>query len=385
MPTPYAIGAAPASGAGFVYDIKFRDCDGDGTDDDWELASGQTADCNSNSRPDNCDIAAGMSQDVNSDGVPDECQTVTVPGQFATIQSAIDATPAGTFKIIAVSSGTYPLTSGIKSNGKCVLIRGAGVGQTILNGTNLLNESILRLNGGEPAVAGVEGCTFTDGNTGSLIPNSTASYGGGAILATDSSAHVHDCRFQYCRSGNGGAINWLYGNVDVRNCVFQFNATQNGGGAMTCFRSNGFVRNRTFNQNTSGEGSGSAVSIVGTRVTGDTFLIADCSISANKAFISGAAVAWDDNTGTTIGNLRLERCTITGNRSGDGFTVGAGGLRSSGSAASCVLSATTVCDNLCQNASGPRTVVDGSTICDCSGDLNGDGSTNGADLGILIG
>lgn len=385
VPTPYGNGAATGSGAAYVYDIKFRDCDGDGRDDEWELASGQAADCNSNGRPDNCDISAGTSQDVNSDGVPDECQTFTVPGSYATIQAAIDATPANTFRIISVAAGTYNLTAGLVTNGKWVLIRGAGIGQTILNGSALSNQSILRITGFEPSYAGVEGCTFTDGNTGSLIPNSTAAYGGGAILATNSSARIKDCRFQYCRSGNGGAINWLYGDADIRNCQFQFNATQNGGGAVAVFRANGAIRDCTFNQNTSGEGSGSAMSVTGTRVSGDTFIVADCSITSNKAFISGSAVAWADNTGTTIGNLRLERCTITGNRSGDGFTTGAGGLRSSGSAGSCVLSATTVCNNLRVNASGPRMLVDASSVCDCDGDLNGDGSRNGADLGILIG
>ena len=385
VPTPYGDGAVNFSGAAYVYDIKFRDCDSDGRDDEWELASGQSFDCNLNGRLDNCDIAAGTSPDVNGDVVPDECQTLNVPGNYASIQAAIDATPTATFKVISVAAGTYSLTTGLSLNGKYVLIRGAGIGQTILNGSALNNQSIMRFTGGEPAYAGVERCTFTEGNTGSLIPNSTAAFGGGGILAINTAAHVYDCRFQYCRSGNGGAMNWLYSDVNIQNCQFQFNASQNGGGGAVIFRSNGAVRNCAFDQNTAGEGSGAAIYVTGTKVTGDTFVVADCTITNNKAFISGSAVAWADNTGTTVGNLMLERCSITNNRSGDTVTTGAGGLRSSGSATSCSLLSTTVCNNLRQNASGPRTILAGSTICDCTGDFNGDGTRNGSDLGILLG
>ena len=384
-PTPYGDGAVNGSGAAYVYDIKFRDCDSDGRDDEWELASGQAQDCNLNGRLDNCDILAGASQDVNGDAIPDECQTVNVPSGYASIQAAIDATPAATFRLISVAAGTYPVTSGINLNGKYVLIRGAGIGQTILNGAALSGQSIMRFNGGEPPYAGIEKCTFTEGNTGSLIPNSTAAYGGGGILAISTAAHVYECRFQYCRSGNGGAMNWLYSDVDIRNCQFQFNATENGGGGLSIFRSNGAIRNCTFNQNTAGEGSGSAFAITGTKVTGDTFVVADCTITSNKAFISGSAVSWEDNTGTTVGNLRLERCSITNNRSGDTVTTGAGGLRSTGLATSCSLLSTTICNNLRQNVTGPHTVLTGTTICDCTADFNGDGTRNGSDLGILLG
>lgn len=51
------------------------DCDGDGEPDGYEIATGQDLDCNGNLVPDACDVADdGGSSDVDSDGVPDECQ-----------------------------------------------------------------------------------------------------------------------------------------------------------------------------------------------------------------------------------------------------------------------------------------------------------------------
>ncbi len=49
------------------------DCNGNGMDDDCEVAEGITPDCNGNGVPDDCDIADGFSSDCNGNGVPDEC------------------------------------------------------------------------------------------------------------------------------------------------------------------------------------------------------------------------------------------------------------------------------------------------------------------------
>jgi len=51
------------------------DCDGNGTPDACDLASGAAADCNGNGLPDSCDIESGASEDQDGNGVPDECTT----------------------------------------------------------------------------------------------------------------------------------------------------------------------------------------------------------------------------------------------------------------------------------------------------------------------
>jgi FG-GAP repeat len=385
VPSPYGDGTVDFCGAAYAYDLNFRDCNGNGRDDDWEVASGQVPDCNGNGTPDSCDIAGGSSPDTNADGIPDECQTVGVPATYATIQAAIDATPTGTFRIISVAAGSYAYPSSIQTNGKSVLIRGAGIGQTILRGTLLSSQSILRFTGNEPASAGVEGVTFTDGVTGALIPGSTAVYAGGAILASNTAAHVSNCRFQYCRSGNGGACYFIDSRVSIANSQFQYCAVSDGSGALGLFRSTGTISGCTFDQNTSGDGSGSALGAAGTRANGETLLVSACSFTSNKAFISGSAVQWNDNSGTTLGKLRMENCSVTGNRSGDTTTTGAGGLRTAGSSSDCELSASSFCGNLRGNVAGPHVSMNGTTICDCAGDFNNDGQVNGSDLGILLG
>jgi len=50
-----------------------RDCNDNGTPDDCDIAEGAALDCNANEIPDSCDIASGQSPDCNANGVPDLC------------------------------------------------------------------------------------------------------------------------------------------------------------------------------------------------------------------------------------------------------------------------------------------------------------------------
>ena len=50
------------------------DCDGDAYPDASAIAKGLVPDCTLNGIPDSCDIASGSSNDVDMDGQPDECQ-----------------------------------------------------------------------------------------------------------------------------------------------------------------------------------------------------------------------------------------------------------------------------------------------------------------------
>ena len=50
------------------------DCNGNGTIDYCDIATGTEHDCNANGVPDSCDISAGSSNDIDLNGVPDSCQ-----------------------------------------------------------------------------------------------------------------------------------------------------------------------------------------------------------------------------------------------------------------------------------------------------------------------
>ena len=371
------------------------DCDGDGITDAEEILAGSQADCDGDGIPDDCEIAEGA-EDRNADGVLDACQTVFVPGNFPSIQDAIDATPAGLFRVIQLAPGTTTLCKGIQLSGKSILVRGAGIGQSILDGRLLENESIMRFNGGEPGFAGVERCTFQEGNTGSLLPGSTALFTGGAILATNSNARIRDCRFQYCRSSIGGAIYLYKSRTEIRNCQFQYNAANTASGALGSFRSTALVADCLFNQNTAGLLLASSIGVNAVAGPGEEFELRQCTVTQNKCFDNGPAVNWIQVSGDPAadqGSIRITSCLIANNCSGNadctvsdpvGNFSGAGGLRSSGSSASCIVVGTEICDNVLTNASGPMTLID-SQVCDCVGDINLDGVRNAADLGILLG
>jgi hypothetical protein len=86
--------AATFNGEQDVYHLRIGpyDCNGNGVDDEQDLASRTSPDCNGNGIPDECDIAAGHVSDANRDGVPDECGGVTgdVTGDgFVTVEDLI--------------------------------------------------------------------------------------------------------------------------------------------------------------------------------------------------------------------------------------------------------------------------------------------------------
>ncbi len=62
------------------------DCDGNGVLDSCELVAGDAADCNGNGVPDVCDALLGTSPDCNQNGLPDECDLATT---FSTISSQL--------------------------------------------------------------------------------------------------------------------------------------------------------------------------------------------------------------------------------------------------------------------------------------------------------
>ena len=145
---------------------RSRDCDGNSIDDDLqldlgdgdcngnllldacEIASGSENDCNGNGIPDSCEIADGSATDVDGDGVPDACEgfALSVPGDFTTLQQAIDAIPADSEEVwsIGISAGVF--TGPFATGGRSLLISGSAVGQTVLEAPE--GETVLDANHG---------------------------------------------------------------------------------------------------------------------------------------------------------------------------------------------------------------------------------------------
>ncbi|MHC5023461.1 MAG: hypothetical protein ACYTGG_06060, partial [Planctomycetota bacterium] len=59
-----------------------EDCNGNTVPDDCDLANGTSQDCNGNGVLDECDIADGTSLDCDASGIPDECEASPCAADF---------------------------------------------------------------------------------------------------------------------------------------------------------------------------------------------------------------------------------------------------------------------------------------------------------------
>ncbi|MFZ9916591.1 MAG: hypothetical protein ACO3IB_14825, partial [Phycisphaerales bacterium] len=122
-------------------------------------------------------------------------QTINVPGDFPTIQAAIDSVAAGQARTVQVAAGTY--NESFALNGKNVVVRGAPKGGTVLDGTGL-SVSIATFSSNEPATAGLENLVFRNATSGTTINPPAPVQVGGAVLGFNSSAFIRNCRFEDC-------------------------------------------------------------------------------------------------------------------------------------------------------------------------------------------
>ncbi|MGA1224540.1 MAG: right-handed parallel beta-helix repeat-containing protein, partial [Phycisphaerales bacterium] len=323
----------------------------------------------------------GELTDADGDGVPDICESYSVPGEYATIQAAIDAVPADAFGLVSVAAGTY--NESFSLNGKNVVVRGAPKGATILDGTGLTT-SIARFAGNEPATAGVENLVFRNGTTGSLITPQTTFLVGGGLFGANSSAFIRNCRFEQNGSDFGAGAYLYRCSMLVEDCVFDANTAVREGGGLQVYETTGTVRNTMFSGNRSGvkgPGSGSGFKSVGALANDESVTLEGCTVTGCVSSVEGSAVEHFENAAARRGVLRLVATSITANTSG----LGAGGVRALGNLGCVVLSeGSEVCGNLQGNIDGPYLIDGAATVCDCLADLTGDGLVNGGDLGIVL-
>ena len=351
------------------------DCDQNGRIDSCQVTETPGTDCNGNLRPDACDIASGTSGDIDHNGTPDECQTVTVPGQYADIQAAIDAAPASEMRIISVAAGTY--AGPIAFNGKPVIVRGASAASTVIDGASGQTLSVVRFNGGEPAIAALERVTVRGGITGTPIPSSPTVLAGGGIFGLDSAASVRDCVVEQNASGFGAGAYFLRCTGEVRGCTFRNNnASSDGGG----FQSNQGTQQLTdvLIENNVCNSRGAGMHLVQGTPT-----LTRVTVRNNYSNNLIGGVSWYA-LGDATAAAMLDACVVTGNSA----LVTQGGIGISAASAgvpTISLRTSNVCNNTPRpNISGAWLDLGGNTICDCVGDLTLDGLVNGADLGILL-
>ncbi len=278
--------------------------------------------------------------------------TLHVPGEYATIQAAVDAAIEG--DTVAVAPGEYVVTEPLTYRGKNVKVRAAtGPEATTLRmavePTDPNRASVVVFENGETYAATLEGLTLAGGQ-GTRWGADWSQYGGGGILCrNNSSPTLINCKVRR----NGGAGN-LGGGVcchesspTLIGCTISENTgTELGpyetylfGGGMYCYAASPTLTNCAILSNGTGWGYGGGVwcdesspTFVRCTISGNVGAgfgggllcqnssptLTDCVISENCALEEG------EGGGVFCGNSSptLTNCTITGNEATSGMGGG---------------------------------------------------------------
>ncbi|NDG65195.1 MAG: hypothetical protein EBY29_17305, partial [Planctomycetes bacterium] len=216
-----------------------------------------------------------------------------VPSQYATIQSAIDA--SAPFDTVQVAAGTY--AGPIDFVGKNIVVRGASAATTILSGTAGQTSSVVRMMHAEPATARLENFTITGGLTGSPVPGNKSARAGGGVFMYQSAASISSCIIQNNGASFGAGIYLLYCSGVVENCAIRNNSGDAYGGGGLLFDCSTIVRNCEITGNNTVT-AGGGLHIV--QVSNSNFApqIVNCSIMNNSTNDRGGGISWQGGLAT---------------------------------------------------------------------------------------
>ncbi len=237
-----------------------------------------------------------------------------VPGDFPTIQEAIDAAVDG--DEVEVHPGTY--NEAIDFLGKAIRVYSTdGPDVTIIDAQQ--TGTVVTCSSGEGPDSMLEGFTITGGDASS----------GGGMHNFSSSPTITNCTFSdnYVLGSGGGMYNKLGSNPLVNNCTFSGNSADSGvGGGIFNFCSSPTVTNCTFSGNTANWGGGIFNYYSSSTVTNCTFsgnsaatgggmvngggtpTVIDCTFSGNSAVGGGGGGMYNDGSSPTVTD-----CTFSGN------------------------------------------------------------------------
>ncbi|MHC4476619.1 MAG: hypothetical protein ACYTEL_13300 [Planctomycetota bacterium] len=247
---------------------------------------------------------------------------LSVPGQYPTIQAAIDA--ADDNDTIIVAQGTY--YENIDFGGKSIAVI-----STDPNDPNVVADTIIDASGSGTvvtfpndanAVCVLAGFTITDGNS---------SGNGGGILCRSGAIGINNCIITgNSAAGNGGGIASEWADLTIAGCTFSQNMAYgsgifSGGGGIFTEHGKLALTACQFSENAAVNESGGGI-----RSKYGELTLTDCTFISNSAAQEGGGVATDYNSVT------LTNCTFSGNSA-----VLGGGMNNShwgATAANCVFS-----------------------------------------------
>jgi len=254
---------------------------------------------------------------------------IYVPGDFTTIQEAINNASDGDIVEVAADTYTGDGNRDIDFGGKAITVRSSnGPYDTIIDCTESEGHRGFYFHNNEGSDSVLRGFTIT----GATVPDSDAT--GGGILCESSSPSIVDCIIKNCATEQGSGIGIVNGSPAIIDCVIE-DCQASGGGAgialiggsnatilhsqirnnscygngfgagVYCWQSSAFFSNCDISHNTS-EGS---VQGGGAFCGGSSSIeFENCVISNNTAEIGGGLYA-----GTSGDSVIITNCTIANN------------------------------------------------------------------------
>ena len=218
--------------------------------------------------------------------------TINVPGDYPTIQGAIDASSNG--DVINIDGGTYNEHS-LNPDGKAITIQGT------LNGDGSLATTIDADQSGRVFV--IENDEDDETVIKDLLITGGAANFGGGIYCEDSSPTITDCTISNNTATDGGGIYISYNsNSNVTGCLFSNNTSTWGGGGICCYSET----TPTFTACTISENSGGDFGGGINCWDNSSPVFVDCIIESNSAKLGGGMYCND-------GNYSFIDCTIQSN------------------------------------------------------------------------
>ncbi|MBT5759742.1 MAG: T9SS type A sorting domain-containing protein [Candidatus Marinimicrobia bacterium] len=244
-------------------------------------------------------------------------ETLYVPNDYSTIQSAIDASEAG--DSVLVSPGFYP--ESINFNGNAIIVSSLYLieNDSLLIGTTIINAqengSVVTFNNGESNLSAIKGFTLENGTGNNMDPDGNGSYYtyGGGVYCESSSPIIQDCIIQNNSGddGGGGGIFCYNASPTFLGCTILGNETNDvGGGLYSRSGSSPEFFNCAFINNVAEFGGGCYLRYESSPQ------MTDVIFTGNTSNNSGGGLVLKDDA-----NLIATRLNVTGN-SADGLGGG---------------------------------------------------------------